>query len=103
MSVCVYVPGGWSMWRPEDNIGEGCVCVLLRFKSKAPHITDHALPELHPSPLFVYLFVIFVLFFWDKVLLCSPGCPWTRYVAQAGLLTRLSRQSAELMDTYHHA
>jgi hypothetical protein len=37
----------------------------------------------NPSPLF-YLFI----FFWDRVSLCSPGCPGTHSVDQAGLELR---------------
>lgn len=76
-------PGDGACGGQKIISGRGvCVCVLLRFKSKAPHITDHALPELHPSPLFIYLFVIFGFFLgqglalqpWLSLdLLCSAG------------------------------
>jgi hypothetical protein len=31
---------------------------------------------------------LLLLFFWDRVSLCSPGCPGTHSVAQAGLKLR---------------
>lgn len=34
---------------------------------------------------FCFFFVVVVLVFWDRVLLCSPGQPWTHYVVPAGL------------------
>jgi hypothetical protein len=38
---------------------------------------------------FVCLFFVFVfVFFQDKVSLCSPGCPGTHFVDQAGLELR---------------
>jgi hypothetical protein len=43
--------------------------------------------------LFVCLFVLF-LFFPDRVSLCSPGCPGTHSVDQAGLELRNSPASA---------
>jgi hypothetical protein len=54
--------------------------------------------------LFVWLFVCFCffvvfclflfLFFWDRVSLCSPGCPGTHSVDQAGLELRTPPASA---------
>jgi hypothetical protein len=41
--------------------------------------------------VFVFLWVLGVLFcfvFWDRVSLCSPGCPGTHFVDQAGLELR---------------
>jgi hypothetical protein len=39
--------------------------------------------------LFVCLLVLFCLFFFpDRVSLCSPGCPGTHFVDQAGLELR---------------
>jgi hypothetical protein len=40
------------------------------------------------SNLFVCLFLFLLLFFRDKVSLCSPGCPGTHSVDQAGLELR---------------
>jgi hypothetical protein len=40
--------------------------------------------------LFIYLFI----YFWDRVSLCSPGCPGTHSVTQAGLELRNSPASA---------
>lgn len=34
--------------------------------------------------LFLFLFLSFFVF-WDRVLLCNPGCPWAYYVDQTGL------------------
>jgi hypothetical protein len=43
--------------------------------------------------LFLFLFLLFC-FFWDRVSLCSPGCPGTHSVDQAGLELRNSPASA---------
>jgi hypothetical protein len=43
----------------------------------------------------LFVFFCFVLFFfWDRVSLCSPGCPGTHSVDQAGLELRNSPDSA---------
>jgi hypothetical protein len=45
--------------------------------------------------LFVYLFIyLFMLVFQDRVSLCSPGCPGTHSVDQAGLELRNPPASA---------
>jgi hypothetical protein len=46
------------------------------------------------SSVFFCLFVCFVLFFRDRVSLCSPGCPGTHFVDQAGLELRNPPASA---------
>jgi hypothetical protein len=38
-------------------------------------------------PLFLFIY-LFILVFWDRVSLCSPGCPGTHSVDQAGLELR---------------
>jgi hypothetical protein len=43
--------------------------------------------------LFCFVFFSFVLFFWDRVSLCSPGCPGTHSVDQAGLELTTARLS----------
>ena len=43
---------------------------------------------------FLFLFLFLFLFFWDRVSLCSPGCPGTHFVGQAGLELRNSPASA---------
>jgi hypothetical protein len=43
---------------------------------------------------FVCLFGWFGLVFWDRVSLCSPGCPGTHFVDQAGLKLRNPPASA---------
>jgi hypothetical protein len=40
------------------------------------------------------LFLFLFLFFWDRVSLCSPGCPGTHSVDQAGLELRNPPSSA---------
>jgi hypothetical protein len=35
--------------------------------------------------LFCFFCFVFVVFFRDRVSLCSPGCPGTHFVDQAGL------------------
>jgi hypothetical protein len=42
----------------------------------------------------LFLFICFVLFFWDRVSLYSPGYPGTHFVAQAGLELRNPPASA---------
>jgi hypothetical protein len=47
--------------------------------------------------LFIYLFIhlfIYILVFQDRVSLCSPGCPETHFVDQAGLELRNPPASA---------
>lgn len=80
--------------------------VLLRFKSKAPHTTDCALPELHPSTLFIYSFVTFCFFgsrssFAALAVLGLVMEP--RLASNSQQPFCLSLQSAGLMDTYLHA
>jgi hypothetical protein len=43
---------------------------------------------------FFFFFFFLVFFFWDRVSLCSPGCPRTHSVDQAGLELRNSPASA---------
>jgi hypothetical protein len=47
--------------------------------------------------LFVFCFVLFGLVFRDRVSLCSPGCPGTHFVDQAGLKLRNPPASASRM------
>jgi hypothetical protein len=44
--------------------------------------------------LFIYLFIYLFLVFRDRVSLCSPGCPGTHFVDQAGLELRNPPASA---------
>jgi hypothetical protein len=48
---------------------------------------------LHNLYLFIYLFIYFLVFR-DGVSLCSPGCPGTHSIDQAGLELRNSPASA---------
>jgi hypothetical protein len=43
---------------------------------------------------FVFVFVFVCLFFRDRVSLCSPGCPGTHFVDQAGIELRNPPASA---------
>jgi hypothetical protein len=43
---------------------------------------------------FLFLFLFFVFVFQDRVSLCSPGCPGTHFVDQAGLELRNPTASA---------
>ena len=47
-----------------------------------------------------YYFVVFLLLFQDRVSLCSPGCPGTCSVDQAGLELRYQTASASQMLGY---
>jgi hypothetical protein len=63
--------------RNSSGTGRSDACVLCSYKNKA-----------QVSFLFLF-FVLFVcLFFRDRVFLCSPGCPGTHSVNQAGLELR---------------
>jgi hypothetical protein len=51
---------------------------------RCPTIPEgHMLHYVHNS--FICFFVLFFLVFRDRVSLCSPGCPGTHFVDQAGL------------------
>jgi hypothetical protein len=43
---------------------------------------------------FVFVLFVFVFVFQDRVFLCSPGCPGTHFVDQAGLKLRNPPASA---------
>jgi hypothetical protein len=46
----------------------------------------------------VYIFGIYIWFFRDRVSLCSPGCPGTHFVDQAGLeLRNLSASASQVL------
>jgi hypothetical protein len=52
--------------------------------------------------LFFFVFCFFLVF-QDRVSLCSPGCPGTHFVDQAGLeLRNLPASSAGIKGVYHH-
>jgi hypothetical protein len=51
---------------------------------------------------FVCLVFCFVLFFQDRVSLCSPGCPGAHFVDQAGLELRNPPASAGIKGVCHH-
>jgi hypothetical protein len=59
--------------RSQDPITDGCEPLLLTTES-----------SLQPCSLFVW----FCFVFGDRVSLCSPGCPGTHFVDQAGLELR---------------
>jgi hypothetical protein len=42
----------------------------------------------------LFCFVLFCSVFWDRVFLCSPGCPGTHSVDEAGLKLRNPPDSA---------
>jgi hypothetical protein len=68
------------------------VCVHVHVCAEAGVLLGH-----HPPFVFVlFLFVCFV--FQDRVSLCSPGCPGTHSVDQAGLELRNLPASASLWD-----
>ena len=52
--------------------------------------------------LFVFVFVCLLLFFQDWVSPCSPGCPGTHFVYQAGLELRNLPASASGIKGVHH-
>jgi hypothetical protein len=45
-------------------------------------------PSLQPDLLFCFVFFVLFFAFRDRVSLCSPGCPGTHSVDQAGLQLR---------------
>ena len=69
-------------------------CFYLPPYPKVPNSADSTSPkeDLTGSCLFsFFFFFIFCFCFWDRVSLCSFGCPGTCYVDQAGLeLTELN-------------
>jgi hypothetical protein len=51
--------------------------------------------SLSTSPSFIYLFI----FYQDRVSLCSPGCPGTHSVNQAGLkLRNLPASASQVLE-----
>ena len=52
---------------------------------------------IEPTVIFYYLFIYLFLVFWDSVSLCSPGCPGTHSVDQAGLDVRHHTQHKSLL------
>jgi hypothetical protein len=51
--------------------------------------------------LFYYYYYYFFLVFRDRVSLCSPGCPGTHFVVQAGLELRNPPASASRVLGHH--
>jgi hypothetical protein len=92
------------------NNGYVCVCVHVhmlstggQIKVSDPWSSCEPLKEVlqkcsAPTGLCYIVLVCFVLFlffvFWDRVSLCSPGCPGTHFVDQAGLELRNPLASA---------
>jgi hypothetical protein len=65
---------------------------------QAPAVATVAVKEQPGSLVVVFflllLFFVFVCLFQDRVSLCSPGCPGTHFVDQAGLKLRNPPASA---------
>jgi hypothetical protein len=56
--------------------------------------------------LLLFYFILFYFIFQDRVSLCSPGCPGTDFVDQAGLELRnlpASASCAGIKGVRHHA
>jgi hypothetical protein len=107
LRILLYAP---PIWYRSVRIAGMCYCPLFPMLSgdlnSGPHTyTPSSLPRvisLNPNSqlnycFFIYLFLfvcLFVCFFWDRVSLCSPGCPGTHFVDQAGLERRSLPASA---------
>jgi hypothetical protein len=65
------------------------LCILL---SQLPESCDYK--SVPPYQLIFGFFCCFVFVFRDRVSLCSPGCPGTHFVDQAGLELRNPPASA---------
>ena len=80
-----------SLWRPNMTGSNS-----IRRKEEAMWVRDILRKNghsLHIFFFFLFLFV-FVFVFRDRVSLCSPGCPGTHFVDQAGLELRNPPASA---------
>jgi hypothetical protein len=73
----------------KKNIGAGEMTQWLRAMTALPEVLS-SIPSNHPSALCLFCFVLFQ----DGVSLCSPGCPGTHSVDQAGLKLRNPPASA---------
>ena len=80
-------------WPPELFKPSACLQEYRRKgdRKRLPHL--HSTPRCPSESSFLLLelaFSFFFLFFlfWDRVSLCSPGCPGTHFVDQAGLELR---------------
>jgi hypothetical protein len=88
-----WLVGLWYSSKPEDRLSlQWTLWNYGRVGGQPADFTacesqGSGLSSVKESFLFVCLFC-FVLFFWDRVSLCSPGCPGTHSVDQAGLELR---------------
>jgi hypothetical protein len=62
--------------------------------SPRPGLLEMLLPLPHPDHLALPFVCVCFFFFLDRVSLCSPGCPGTHFVDQAGLKLRNPLASA---------
>jgi hypothetical protein len=69
---------------------------LAHSRAEAPLQTSLRMPQ--ESSFFLFCFCFLVLVFQDRVSLCSPGCPGTHSVDQAGLeLRNLPASASQVM------
>jgi hypothetical protein len=69
------------------------IYILIRDNKTNYHNVKVYGPHMSKKGIVTFLFVCF-LFFRDRVSLCSPGCPGTHFVDQAGLELRNPPASA---------
>jgi hypothetical protein len=71
-----------------------CLCLL---SAGIKGMCHHCPAKTNSFVVFVVVVVLFVCLFRDRVSLCSPGCPGTHFVDQAGLKLRNLPASASLL------
>jgi hypothetical protein len=89
MEIRSLLPIYFSCWLTSGEmlkLGPGAPCI--RGRSWTTELTPLPSLNLRQESFF------FFFFFWDRVSLCSPGCPGTHSVAQAGLELRNPPASA---------
>jgi hypothetical protein len=90
--VLIFSFGLVLRWGREHKIGKGCGKALgrgKRWRRRKPQ-------SKYIKHVFLLVCFLFFGFFRDRVSLCSPGCPGTHSVDQAGLTLRDSPASQVL-------
>ena len=68
----------------------------------SPPVNTHIQIHTHKYCYQTLFFFFFFFFFRDRVYMCSPGCPGTHFVDQAGLKIRNLPASAGIKGMCHH-